>query len=140
MNTSLEQALVKRIEIDKTEFEIFRKVHPRINMDSRVFVTGYPDDAPDYQILRLSSFAIPKVHTRASSTVVLTVYYEEIYKKENTEAGLSLRWYELHDYKPSAYFKQDMLVFSPSFNPIHDIKKHYGGILHIAMPYYKHTS
>lgn len=138
---SEQQALVKRIEIDVTEYQLYKKVHPSISIDSRVFVTGYvqdPETRNIYSIHRLGAFAIPKVHTYEPGTAVLTVYYEEIYKKVNSRLGKDAYLFEFEDYKPTAYFKQDMRVYSPSCNPISDIKRHYGGILHCAFPYYEH--
>jgi len=129
-----EQALVSRVEITRLQFETLRQSPGIIHIADQPGLGRYLTDEKtntSYFEEKEPGFAIPQALVYTAETVVLPVYFEE----SNT------CWVneERTTYKPSRFFRQNMLVYAPSFKPIRDINQHLGGAEYLARYYYKHN-
>lgn len=128
-------ALVKGIRIEQSEYETCKQMQSIHITDESFFgyrlETGNPQDV--CWAYQTDAFALPKAVTYTSETVVLTVYFREYYTIWNADANAYIQ------YQPDAYFKQDMLVYTPPFKAIRKIEEHTNGQNYHARNYYKHT-
>jgi hypothetical protein len=132
---SEEAALVKRIPVDQSEYETCKKMQSINITNNSLFIERLQTENPNdiCSAYQTEAFAVPELVTRTSETVVLTVYYREYYTIWDFDK------YKYVQYKPDAYFKQDMLVYTPPFKAIGEIKEHLNGKDYHARLYYKHT-